>query len=348
VALNTQNLPEPSIKKPSSYMDVLTWSGTGGGSGATRSLTGLGFSPDLVWGKIRSSSSPGHILMDAVRGVGTGKYLQSNTTNAEGTSGPNESLYGYLSSFDSAGFTVTNGTSTFDNWNKSVDTYVAWCWDESATPGFDIVTYTGTGVARTIAHSLGVAPSMMIVKQRTNPSGGGPYHWHVYHSSLGAGKYLLLSATNSEASDTTTWNNTAPTSSVFSVGAYDPTNRSPDTYVAYLFSEVAGFSKFGSYTGNGSSDGPFVFLGFKPRFILFKNTTNFNWQILDTARADYNQGTVTLFPNLSNAENTTATQYDILSNGFKIRTSDAGSNGSGNSIIFAAFAENPFKYSLAR
>jgi hypothetical protein len=274
--------------------------------------------------------------MDSVRAGGTdlsSKTLFSNLTSAEDTSGS-----GYVTQ-TSSGFNLGVGASPY---NVNTRTYVAWCWDESATPGFDIVTYTGNGTARTIAHSLGVAPSWMVVKRRDAAE-----DWGVYHVSMGNGNYMYLNGTQASTSGSV-WNNTTPTSSVFSVGTSSVVNANTGTYVAYLWSEVAGFSKFGSYTGNGSTDGPFVFLGFKPRFILFKNTTAYNWQILDTARADYNQGTVTLFPNLSNAENTTATQYDILSNGFKIRTSDAGSNGSGNSIIFAAFAENPFKYSLAR
>jgi hypothetical protein len=339
VALNTQNLPEPSIKKPSSYFDVKLYTGTN----ATQSITGLNFSPDLVWLKNRSGTNY-HGLFDTVRGRAAG--LSSNVTDAESTSSAGNDL----ASFDANGFTV----GPVQNWgstNTSSASIVAWCWDESATPGFDIVTYTGnaSNAARSVAHSLGVAPQLMITKGR-EAQVTGTDNWLVWHGSFGAGDFLSLNTTSAKSTSSSYWGNTVPTSSNFYVGGTSSNvhNESSKNYVAYLWSEVAGFSKFGSYTGNGSSDGPFVFLGFKPRFILFKNTTNFNWQILDTARADYNQGTVTLFPNLSNAENTTATQYDILSNGFKIRTSDAGSNGSGNSIIFAAFAENPFKYALAR
>jgi hypothetical protein len=328
-ALNTGNLPEPSIKKPSSYFDTKLYTGTG----SAQSITGLGFSPDLVWAKVRSTAG-NHSLYDNVRGAT--QRLSSSTTSAEAT------FTGSLTSFDSGGFSL--GSNSDGDVNASGSTYVAWCWDESATPGFDIVTYTGTGSNTTVAHSLGVAPSMIIYKRRSATDS-----WIVYHTSIGTANNLVLNNTNAQAANGSVyWNSTAPTSTVFSVGTDSAVNASASTYVAYLWSEVAGFSKFGSYTGNGNADGPFVFCGFRPRFILFKNTTGFNWQILDTARADYNQGTVTLFPNLSNAENTTATQYDILSNGFKIRTSDAGSNGSGNSIIFAAFAEAPFKYSLAR
>ena len=347
-ALNTANLPEPTIKKGSKYFDVLTWSGTGGGSGATRSLTGLGFSPDFVWGKIRSSSSPGHILMDSVRGVGTGKYLQSNTSNAEGTSGPNEALYGYLSSLDSAGFTVTNGTSTFDNWNKSGDTYVAWCWDESATPGFDIVTYTGTGSNRTVNHSLGVTPSWIIVRNRT--TGGS---WWNYHASLGTSQFLRWDDSGTGSTSSTIFN-AAPTSTVFSVGTSNDVNKSGDNILAYCFSEVAGFSKFGSYVGNGSTtDGPFIWCGFTPRFILIKwykdVSTAESWHIYDTARQTYNATNTILQPDSAGIEETPADRYiDILSNGFKLRQNGQQINRSGASYIFAAFASTPFKYSTAR
>ena len=332
LALNTQNLPEPSIKKPSSYFDIKLYSGTN----ANQSITGLGFSPDLIWFKNRTGTAF-HGWFDSVRGRAAG--ISSNVTDAESTSSAGNDLV----SFDANGFSL----GPVQNWNStngSGNSIVAWCWDESATPGFDIVTYTGNSTAgRTVSHSLGVTPSMIITKTTSTSLG----NWGVYHSSLGATKVINLNKTDAASTSSLFWNNTAPSSTVFTVGTSNDVNGASN-YVAYLWSEVAGFSKFGSYTGNGSTDGPFVFCGFRPRFILFKNTTNYNWQILDTARADYNQGTVTLFPNLSNAENTTATQYDILSNGFKIRTSDAGSNGSGNSIIFAAFAESPFKYSLAR
>jgi hypothetical protein len=333
VALNTQNLPEPSIKKPSAYMDVVTYTGDGAASGRNISTT---TNPSLAWIKSRSIGTGNHFLFDSVRGAIN--VLGSNQTIAE-----------YSNSDFALGtgqFTVgDNGGSDDYNPNKNASTYVAWLWNESATPGFDIVTYTGTGVnGQLINHNLGVTPSMIMYKCRDTPTGVSG-NWIVWHKSISQSFPTSTTFTATGFTGALLLNSTSGSLTY----VYDnQIGESGKNYVAYLWSEVAGFSKFGSYTGNGSSDGPFVFLGFRPRFILFKNTTNFNWQILDTARADYNQGTVTLFPNLSNAENTTATQYDILSNGFKIRTSDAGSNGSGNSIIFAAFAENPFKYALAR
>jgi hypothetical protein len=333
VALNTQNLPEPSIKKPSAYMDVKLYSGTN----ASQSITGLGFSPDLIWFKNRTGTAY-HGLFDSVRGRAAG--LSSNVTDAESTSSAGNDLV----SFDANGFTL----GPVQNWNStngSGNSIVAWCWDESATPGFDIVTYTGNGTARTIAHSLGVAPKMIIVKDRTS----GTNNWIVGHDSIAWTNRLYLNDTSASTAASTTWNNTAPTSSVFSVGTSTQTNTNSNNYVAYLWSEVAGFSKFGSYTGNGSSDGPFVFCGFRPRWILIKtSSTTGNWHVMDAVRETSNAITARLFPNLNNAEQTGSTDIDFLSNGFKIRNNISGFNDNGVTHVYAAFAEAPFKYSLAR
>jgi hypothetical protein len=347
VALNTQNLPEPSIKKPGTYFDAKLYTGNNG----TLTVTGLGFSPDLVWIKNRETAGTSHVLQDQVRG--TTAYLQSNSTAAENTNTAND----WFRAFTSDGFTVaattTGGTATGE-WNNNGSGYVAWCWDESATPGFDIVTYTGNGTARTIAHSLGVAPSMMIVKRRD--SGVGATNWFVYHSRLNNGVnpaqyYLLLQSTNGTGGLSSVWNDTAPTSSVFSVGTSSETNGSGGTFVAYLWSEVAGFSKFGSYTGNGSSDGPFVFCGFRPRWVLIKSSTvATSWYLFDAVRGTINVNSTTLYPNTADIEDTNFGQgLDFLSNGFKVRAPTGyGLNNSSATYIFAAFAEAPFKYSLAR
>lgn len=326
-ALNTQNLPEPSIKKPSSYMDTLLYTG----NGSARSITGLGFSPDLVWIKERSGAD-NHRLVDAVRGAT--KELYSSLTNAEGTDANG------LTAFNSDGFSL--GTS--NSYNENGVTHVAWCWDESATPGFDIVTYTGNGTGgTTINHSLGVAPSMIVIKCRSNGS-----DWATYHASVGATKGLGLNLTNAAFITSDYWNNTAPTSSVFTVGTNTDLNGSGRTYVAYLWSEVASFSKFGSYVGNGSSDGPFVFCGFKPAWILIKRTdTSNDWVIKDAARNAYNAANLDLYANTSQME-ATFNAIDLASNGFKIRNSNASDNALGGTYIFAAFAETPQKFSLAR
>ncbi len=355
-ALCTQNLPTPAIAKGNQYFDVLTWSGTGGSSGATRSITGLNFQPDFLWEKARSSGS-GHQLLDVVRGVGQNKVLASNSTGAEPTPANTESLYGWLSSFNSDGFTTTNGTSTWDNWNKSGDTYVAWNWkaggtgvtntagqitstvSANTTAGFSIVTFTTDNTTKTVGHGLGVKPSLVIVKSRSVAG-----NWLVITDILGSMQYGVLNSTAAF----TSIGYSAPTSTVFQ---YNDNNGV--TQVAYCFAPVAGYSAFGSYTGNGSADGPFVYTGFRPRWLLFKDSSNGTWPwiIVDTARNTYNVMNAYLSPNNSNAEATNFTGnaiIDATANGFKVRTSDAYTNTSTNTYIYAAFAESPFKYALAR
>jgi hypothetical protein len=286
--------------------------------------------PDFIWMKSRSTTY-GNNLYDAVRG-GT-KMLTSNTTAAEVT------VTGGVTSFNSDGMTIQND-ATNSNINASATTYVGWQWKEGATQGFDIVTYTGTGTNRTVAHNLGVAPAMMIFKNRSSA-----VEWQVYHASIGNTQYGVLNTTAAFATSGI-WQNTSPTSSVFSIGNFSGVNTNGSNYVAYLF---PGFSKFGSYTGNGSADGPFVFLGFRPRWFLVKvasGTTGF-WHLIDTSRSTYNQMGLGLYPNSSNAESSDFAS-DILSNGLKIRNTQIEINQSGATYIYAAFAENPFKYSLAR
>ena len=331
-ALCTANLPTPSVTKPSTAFDVKLYTG----NGSTQTISGLAFSPDLVWIKGRSGATD-HALYDTVRGVQ--RQLESNTTTDETTESTG------LTAFNSDGFAL----GALAQANTSSATYAAWCWDESVSAGFDIVTYTGNGSARTIAHSLGVAPSMIIVKARTTAS--TDQGWPVYHSANTAAPatdYLLLNSTAATADLDTVWNDTAPTSSVFSVGTNALVNANNDTYVAYCFAPVSGYSSFGSYTGNGSADGPFIYTGFRPRWILIKDTGGaINWRLLDTARNPSNLSQNGLFPNTSGAESTTNMEMDILSNGFKVRaTGDI--NASGNAHVYAAFAESPFNFSRAR
>jgi len=207
------------------------------------------------------------------------------------------------------------------------------------------VTYTGNSTGATVGHGLGATPAMMIIKNRTASS-----NWRVWHQSLSSQtqSYLSPNLTNAALTDATIWNNTAPTSSVFSVGNDSSVNTSPNTYVAYCFAQIAGYSAFGSYTGNGSSDGPFVYLGFRPAMIWTKqsNTTG-PWNVLDNKRGPYNVNQPYLQQNSSNAE-ATVDYVDFLSNGFKIRYNGASPNASGDTIIYIAFAENPFKYANAR
>ena len=327
-ALCTTNLPTPTIKKPSSYFDVLAYTGTG----ASNSISSLGFSPDLVWIKNRGGATS-HAIYDTTRG--SQNQLSSDTTGSSITSSSG------LTSFNSNGFTL--GTSTLVN--TSGTQYVAWAWDEAPIAGMDIVSYSGTGAIRTVAHNLGVAPKMIIAKL-TNSAG---FQWPVYHSSLtSASSYIWLNSTNAQATDAAYWG-TAPTSSVFSVGTNANVNNNTSPYIAYCFAEVEGFSKIGSYTGNGSTDGPFIYCGFRPRWVLFKESSaaGNNWNIYDTSRDTANPEALQLKASTSDAEGSN-TFADYTSNGFKLRVSTAGINSSGQTYIFAAFAESPFKYARAR
>jgi hypothetical protein len=352
-ALNTANLPAPLVTKPSTVMDVALYTG----NGSARSITGLGFSPDMVWIKSRSASG-NHRITDIVRGAT--KELSPDLTNAEGTDANG------VTAFNSDGFSL--GISIFQN--GSGTTYAGWCWDAgsstvtntqgsissqvraNASAGFSVVTYTGNGTnGATVGHGLGVKPSLIITKDRTSSG----TTWITYHTSIGATKYLDLNSTNAATTSINAWNNTEPTSSVFSIalgtGGQGPFGS--DSFLAYCFAPVAGYSSFGSYTGNGSTDGPFIFTGFRPRWILHKSTTSesfSSWHIYDTARDNYNPVDLELYPNLSNAEgNVPGGDFDILSNGFKVRTNFSGGwNTNGITYIYAAFAEHPFQYARAR
>jgi len=348
VALNTYNLSTPTIANGAAYMAATLYTGTLLSNTISNAVNSVSFQPDFVWIKSRSAATDNK-LTDVVRGVT--KALISNTTGAETTD-----TFG-LTAFNSNGFTVSTDTT----YNNSAATYVAWQWKANgtgvsntdgsitstvsagATQGFAVVTYTGTGAAATVGHGLGNVPSMIIVKKR---SGLGTT-WAVYNVNIGAANSVSLNST-AASSDQNYWNSTTPTSSVWSMTGNAEVNGSAETYVAYCFAPIAGFSAFGSYTGNGSTDGPFVYLGFKPRWIMLKKTNAIgNWSIIDTSRQNYNVEGPYLNPNLSDAETTGSTIYDMLSNGFKLRAT-TGVNDSGATFIYAAFAENPFKYALAR
>ena len=327
-ALNTQNLPDATIKKGGSYFNALPYTGTG----ASRTQTGVGFQPDFTWVKRRDGVAD-HGLMDSVRGAS--QRLQSNLTAAEDP-------YGFTS-FASDGFTFNGGIHNDSGWS-----FISWNWKKGATQGFDIVTYTGNGSAgNTFNHSLGVAPSMFIVKGRSGGSAATDY-WYVYHKSLGNSNRVYLNATNASSSSANVCYPSG-SSQIYLATGDSFFNASSENYVAYLFAEVAGFSKFGSYTGNGSTDGPFVYCGFRPKFVMWKKTTGVaaDWDIYDSSRDAYNIESAVLYPNSSSAENTIA-KVDFLSNGFKIRATNTDTNVSGETYIFAAFAESPFRNSLAR
>jgi hypothetical protein len=322
------------------------WSGNGVDD---RNITGVGFAPDFVWIKDRSNARNNY-LYDTIRGANY--ELISNATNAEAF------FANQMQAFQSDGFQVGSSAET----NGSGETYVAWNWNAggstvtntsgtisaqvraNTTSGFSIVTFTTAGANATIGHGLGVAPRMVIMKDRTNAAS-----WLVYHASLAsASNYLVLNATDASASNATVWNSTAPTSTVFSIG----TVWAASNYVAYCFAPVAGYSAFGIYTGNGSNDGPFVYTGFRPRYVMIKRTdtggAGFDWFIWDTARDTYNQMTSNLTADQNVAEGVTAYPLDALSNGFKVRNAGTAYNASGGTYIYFTFAENPFKYALAR
>ena len=350
-----------NIDDPSAYFQIALWTG---GNDASRTITNDGNSdlqPDWIWAKSRTSTSytDNHFIVDSSRGRLKG--LVTNDTSAETTTTGNESQQAErdLVSFNSDGFTVgiVNSTAAL---NASSASNVAWQWkanggttssntDGATTStvqantdaGFSIVTWTGTGSATTLGHGLGDTPDMIIVKNRTTA-----VDWAVYHKNLtDAGYVLSLNTTDAQAdSGTNRWNHTDPTSSVFSVGSGQQTNQNTNNMVAYCFAEKQGYSKFGSYTGNGNANGPFVYTGFKPAFVMIKRSdSSSNWTIWDSKRDPFNYGERTLFPNGNSAEESgnVNEKWDLLSNGFKFR-SNGRNTVSGGTYMYMAFAENPF------
>jgi len=335
-----------TIDKPSDYMRIQTWSGN---NSADREITWSetdNMQPDWIWVKRRSDTA-NHRLADSVRGAT--KILRSDTNGAE-TTESDDTL-----SFDTNGFSVGSNSGV----NKTGDTYVGWGWkagtsftnDASSTgigsidssgsvsdaSGFSIVSYTGTGSAGTIKHGLSAAPNFMIVKNRD-----AARSWNVYFGD--PTDYIYLNDTAAAADYNEIWNDTAPTTSVFSVGTDNGVNQSGEKYIAYIFAEKQGYSKFGSYTGNGNANGTFVYTGFKPAFVMVKQTNTVRyWAMFDNKRDGLNPTNRPLFPNASDQESDSVNYYhDILSNGFKWRTNSNIMNVSGGTYIYMAFAENPF------
>ena len=344
LALCTANLPDPAVI-PSEHFNTVLYTG----NDSTQSITGVGFQPDFLWIKARSATQH-HALSNAI--TGAGKHLASSLTRAEVTSASGSDL----TSFDSDGFSL--GSSNYDQFNYPSTTYVAWNWKANGSgvsntngtitstvsanqdAGFSIVSWNqGASNPSTIGHGLSQTPELIIVKNREYTNS-----WNVYTSVLGATKKLYLNGTQASTTSSV-WNNTAPTSSVFTLS--ETTN---DDYIAYCFHSVDGFSKVGSYIGNGSTDGTFVYTGFRPAYILLKNTTSaYGWYIHDTQRNPYNVSYKCLFPLGNYAESTSIEYYlDINSNGFKLRSDNIRHNGSGETYIYIAFAKNPFKYTNAR
>ena len=360
--LNTYNLPDSSIEDGSQYFDTKLWAGNGG----TQSITGVEFSPDFVWIKSRTDGGS-HTLQDSVRGVGSTTKLSTNSTNAQNNTAADatDSRYGYITALNSDGFTVYVGTTPSQT-NKSGQNYVGWSWrgsDSAAvsnnngnvtttvsanpTAGFSIVKWTGTSSGTTMGHGLGATPKVIISKP-ISTSGA----WHSYFSEISNmnNGYIVLNTGDAFATGITIWGG-SPNTTTFTQVKSAYANLTGQTYIAYCFADVEGFSKMGSYTGNGSTDGTFVYTGFRPVFVLVKNSTTggLSWVINDTSRNTYNECNKDLIPNSSSAESTPSPgRMDILSNGFKIRSSANSVNQSGANHVYMAFAENPFKNSLAR
>ena len=321
-----------TINKSTDYFNTKLYTG----NGSTQSITGVGFQPDLTWIKGRSDAS-WHRLQDAVRGAT--KEIYSNGSNAEGTDANT------LTSFNSDGFSL--GTAT--DYNGNSRTQVAWNWKANGagsantdgstnstvsvntTAGFSIVKYTGTGSQTTVGHGLGVVPDVMIIRNLSSTE-----DWSVYHSANGAGYYQALNTTEASSSNNNRFN-VAPTSSVFTVNTHHSVNKSGDNHIAYCFAGKTGFSKFGSYKGNGNADGTFVYTGFKPSFVMIKekSSSGYQWTIVDNKRSSSNSSSMKwLFPD-SNGSETTESTWDLLSNGFKQRANHSYVNHSGTHIYMA-------------
>ena len=326
--------------QPKDYFNTKLYTGNATDDTA---ITGVGFQPDWLWGKNRTDAT-NHYLIDAVRGIT--KNIKSQSSSAEATD------TAVLKSFDSDGFTLGDGSL-----NQSSHTFVTWNWKANGqgsansdgsinttytsvntTSGFSICQWEGTGANATIGHGLGAVPKMYIVKNVdvTND-------WNVYHHSIGNTHRLFLNTTQAKEDNASAWNDTSPTSSVFSVGTNTNVNQSGSTMIAYVFAEKQGFSKFGSYTGNGNADGAFIYTGFKVGWVMIKNSSaTESWYILDNKRPGYNTNNYYLLPNTSGSEGTsTSLATSLLSNGFKINNSDTSMNTSGQTYIYMAFAEAP-------
>ena len=340
-----------TIDDPSAHFQTLLYTGDGTSSQAQTNTGNSDLQPDWVWIKKRAGGTArAHQLYDSSRGVT--KLLHSNTDGAESTQSAG------LTAFGSDGFTVGDD----DGIGANTATYVAWQWkanggttssnsdgditstvQANTTAGFSIITYTGNGTAgQTLGHGLGVAPSWIIVKER-----GNTRDWNVFHhknTSAPATDFLVLNSTDATADAANRWNDTMPSSSVITIGDTARVNDPSGSYLMYVFTEIQGYSKFGSYTGNGSTDGTFVYTGFKPAFVITKRTdTAKNWYMFDNKRTPFNVIANLIAPNLSSAEDSgTGTYIDFLSNGFKLRQDFSHMNASGGTHIYMAFAEHPF------
>ena len=341
-----------TIDDPSAYFQTALWSGDGSTNNAITNDGNSNLQPDFVWIKKRTNADD-HILANTSSGAT--KYLIPNTTGTEQT------YSGNVKSFDSNGFTVGDGNQI----NQGSNTFVGWQWkanggttttndasstgvgtidsvyQANTTAGFSIVTHTGSGSAGNIAHGLGAVPEWILTKNRSQAAS-----WANYHVGIGNGYYLELDTDDAKESASSVWGDTTPSSTTFRVGgANTKNNSSSNNFVSFCFTPIQGYSKFGSYTGNGNADGPFVYTGFKPAWLLIKNTAaDANWMLLDNKRDPFNDATPAYMDvDLNNAENTSSdAPIDFLSNGFKVRTTSSIRNPNGEIVVYMAFAESPF------
>ena len=335
-----------TINKSTDYFNTKLYTG----NGSTQSITGVGFQPDWTWIKHRNGTG-WHNLFDVNRGAT--KSIYTNRTEVEGT------YTNSLTSFDSDGFSLGNSGDV----NGSTRTYVGWNWlaggtassntdgsitsnvSANTTAGFSIIDFTGNETNSTVGHGLGVAPSMFIMKRYTDDGYSSTTAWYTYHKSLASDKYLDYKAHAAVATnDGSLWNTSTPvTSSVINIGFNANSNHTGNKTIIYAFAEKTGYSKFGSYTGNGNADGTFVYTGFKPAFVMVDNTQQADdWYMFDNKRSSYNQVQANLKPNTNSAEaSSTSYAFDFLSNGFKVRASTGAINNNNEKIIYMAFAEAP-------
>ena len=314
------------------YFQCKLYSGNGSTTNAiTFDVTDTSMQPDMVWNKDRGAAN-WHNITDS--GRGHSKEMYPNANNAEGTNA-------YVKSFDSNGFTIGSAGSDV---NASGNNYASWCWKESTTAGFDIVTYTGNASTdRSISHGLSVAPKAMIIKNRSTAGS-----WMVYHDALGSNsgttrRFLQLDNNNAQNNGSSGDFPAPPTSSVFKVGNFDTMNKSGDGIVSFLFHEVQGFLKIGSYFGNGNADGATVWCGLTPAFVLIKSTASGVWRMWDNKRDSLNPNTANFQSNAPDAEyDHSSVSIDFLSGGFKLKATDSSFNGSGVKYCFWAWAEAPF------
>ena len=357
-SLVSTNLPDPTIADGSTAMQTKLWTGDGS---STRTISGYNHSPDFVWIKNRSLTGWQHVLYDQIRGGGTGSVTRSLSTDSNrAEASGNDTNHGYLSGFTSDGFSLVKGSQSGGDYvNHSGNAYVGWSWDAGTSTatnndgsiaasvrvnqsaGFSIVTWTGqSSGSATVGHGLNAAPEWIVVKGRTGTVG-----WTVGHQSIGWTKRVQLNTTAAPSTSSNYWNDTAPTNSVFTSGA----NNVNNTFVAYCWTPVSQFSSFGSYTGNGSSDGTFVYTGFRVAWLMIKRTdTSENWEVRDSTRNPHNRTNLTLFPHTTGAEDSGSVDFDLLSNGFKLRNTNGSTNASGGTYIYMAFASHPFSTARAR